>query len=112
MQLHVKYIRSLEDSDRVRAACITYLENWLTNFYPERPDIVQELQGLAKTLGGRLRPPRLRWKYAWIELLFGWRAAKSARTMLQQLRASLVKSWDKVIYQVDKSVKNITRCPS
>jgi hypothetical protein len=28
MQLHVKYIRSLEDSERVRAACLTYLQNW------------------------------------------------------------------------------------
>jgi glycosyltransferase involved in cell wall biosynthesis len=112
MKLHVKYIRSLEDSDRIRAACITYLEDWLMNFYPERPDIVQELQGLAGTLGGRLRLPRLRWKYAWIELLFGWRAAKSARIMLQQLRASLGRSWDKAIYEVEKSVKHITRCAS
>jgi glycosyltransferase involved in cell wall biosynthesis len=112
MRLHVKYIRSLEDSDRVRAACITYLETWLMNFYPERPDIVQELQGLAATLGGRLRPPGLRWKYAWIELLFGWRAAKSAQTILPQLRASLVRSCDNAMYQVEKSIKNNTRCAS
>src|SRR6516162_8697443 len=38
MQLHVKYIRSLEDSERVRAACLNYLQTWLINFYPERPD--------------------------------------------------------------------------
>src|SRR5262249_53710411 len=36
MQLHVDYIRSLEDSARVRAACLTYLQNWLPLFYPER----------------------------------------------------------------------------
>jgi glycosyltransferase involved in cell wall biosynthesis len=79
MQLHVKYIRSLEDSDRVRAACIRYLQNWLINFYPERPDIVQELEALAMNLGGQLEVPRLRWKYAWIKPLFGWRAAKNAQ---------------------------------
>jgi glycosyltransferase involved in cell wall biosynthesis len=105
MQLHVKYIRSLEDSERVRAACLTYLQNWLIHFYPERPDILQELQGLAGTLGGRLQPPRLRWKYAWIESLFGWPAAKSAQTILPQLKACLMRSWDKALYQVEKSVK-------
>src|SRR5262249_36099872 len=34
MQLHLKYIRSLEDSPRVRAACIAYLQEWLIYFYP------------------------------------------------------------------------------
>ena len=44
MKLHVQYLRSLEDSDRVRKACLTYLQTWYDNFYPERPDIVAELQ--------------------------------------------------------------------
>src|SRR5258708_16134628 len=70
MQLHVKYIRSLEDSDRVRAACLAYLQSYLINFYPERPDIVAELEKLAGTLGGRLEAPRLRWHYASTKPLF------------------------------------------
>src|SRR6202167_2004706 len=39
MKLHVRYLRSLEESDRVRRACLTYLQNWHHHFYPERPDI-------------------------------------------------------------------------
>jgi glycosyltransferase involved in cell wall biosynthesis len=97
MQLHVKYIRSLEDSDRTRAACITYLEDWLVNFYPERPDIVRELEILAASLGGRLKMPRLPRKYAWIKLLFGWGAAKNAQIVLPQLKASLLRSLDKAM---------------
>ena len=54
MRLHVNYLRSLEDSDRTRAACCTYLQNWLIHFYPERPDIVEDLQELARSLGGQL----------------------------------------------------------
>src|SRR5215475_4089867 len=38
MKLHIKYLRSLEDSERVRRACLTYLQNWYDNFYPERSD--------------------------------------------------------------------------
>jgi glycosyltransferase involved in cell wall biosynthesis len=110
MQLHVKYIRSLEESDRVRAACITYLKNWLINFYPERPDIVRELETLAVSLGGRLEVPRLHWKYAWIKPLFGWGAAKKALIELPQLKNSLLRSWGKAMYQLDKSAlqKNIS----
>src|SRR5216684_5132252 len=40
MQLHVKYLRSLENSARVRKACLTYIQTWFHNFYPDRPDIV------------------------------------------------------------------------
>ena len=103
MQLHVKYIRSLEESERVRTACVTYLGNWMINFYPERPDIVQELERLAVSLGGRLEVPRLRWKYAWIKPLFGWGPAKYAQLVLPQLKANLLRSWEKIMYKFEKS---------
>jgi glycosyltransferase involved in cell wall biosynthesis len=108
MRLHVKYIRSLEESYRVRAACITYLQNWMINFYPERPDIVQELETLAVSMGGRLEAPRLRWKYAWIKPLFGGSAAKNAQIVLPQLKASLQRSWGKAMYQLRKSASKKT----
>lgn len=108
MQLHVKYIRSLEDSDRVKAACIIYLQNWLHHFYPERPDLVAELEKLAVSLGGKLEAPGLRWKYAWIKPLFGWGPAKTAQIVLPQLKSSFVRSWDKVMYEWEKgSLRNI-----
>jgi glycosyltransferase involved in cell wall biosynthesis len=102
MQLHVKYIQSLEDSDRVRAACLRYLQNWLIYFYPDRLDIVVELEKLAQRLGGQLDAPRLRWKYAWIKPLFGWGPAKQAQFMLPQLKASLMRSWDRTMYYLEK----------
>ena len=101
MQLHVKYIQALEDSDRVRAACVNYLQNWLINFYPERPDIVAELEKLAWRLGGRLEVPQLRWKYAWIKPPFGWGPAKSAQFVLPQLKADLMISWDRAMYNLE-----------
>ncbi len=100
MKLHVKYIRSLEDSDRVRAACLQYLQNWLIYFYPERPDIVEELQDSAGRLGGRLETPRLRWKYAWIKPMFGWHSAKRAQFLLPQLKSSFLRSWDRKMHDL------------
>jgi glycosyltransferase involved in cell wall biosynthesis len=101
MQLHVKYIRSLEESDRVRAACRTYLQNYLYCFYPERPDLVAEVEKLAASLGYKLEQPRLRWKYAWIKPLFGWSPAKAAQLMLPELKSSLLRLCDKMLYALE-----------
>jgi len=105
MNLHIKYIRSLEDSDRVRKACVTYLQNWYQCFYPERPDLMAELQALAEELEGHLDPPRLGWKYAWMQPIAGRKVAKYAQTMLPQLKASVLRHWDKVMYQLESRTR-------
>lgn len=98
MQLHVQYLTSLEDSERARKACLTYLQTWYEYFYPERPDLVAEVQSLAAQVDGSVVEPRLRWKYAWIKPLFGWKAAKWAQLALPLFKASLIRRWDKAMY--------------
>jgi glycosyltransferase involved in cell wall biosynthesis len=101
MRLHVGYMRSLEESERVRKACLTYIQNWLEFFYPERPDLVEQLQSLAAELGGHLQEPRLRWKYAWMKAIFGYEAAKRAQMVLPQMRASVVRGLDRAMYKLE-----------
>jgi len=101
MKLHIQYLRSLEESERVNNACLTYLQTWYGAFYPERPDIVAELQRLAAQLDGHLEEPALRWKYAWIKPVFGWKAAKQAQTALPQFKAACIRHCDKVMYRFD-----------
>jgi glycosyltransferase involved in cell wall biosynthesis len=101
VKLHILYLRSLEESDRVRRACLTYMQNWYGNFYPERPDLVAELQGLAAELHGCLQPPRLGWKYAWIKPFFGWKAAKWAQGTVPQFKTSWIQRWDKAMYDLE-----------
>jgi glycosyltransferase involved in cell wall biosynthesis len=101
MKLHIRYLRSLEESERVRKACLTYLQNWYDNFYPERPDIVAELQAQAAQLQGHMEAPRLRWEYAWMKPIFGWKAAKWAQMALPQLKASCFRHCDKAIYRLE-----------
>jgi glycosyltransferase involved in cell wall biosynthesis len=101
MKLHIQYLRSLEDSDRVRKACLTYLQNWHHIFYPERPDLVADSQALAAELGGHLEVPRLGWKYAWMKPIFGLKTAKRAQTMLPQVKASLIRNWDRTMYNFE-----------
>ena len=103
MKMQVGYLRSLEDSERVRAACLEYLNTLLIYFYPERPDIVGQMEQLASTLGGKLTPPRLSWKYAWIQKALGWSAAKQAQLDYNKLKVSLIRSWDKALFEFTKN---------
>jgi glycosyltransferase involved in cell wall biosynthesis len=103
MKLQIGYLRAREDSDRVRAACVTYLQTWLHNFYPNRPDLVQEAQQLAASLGGRLFLPKASWKYAWIEKLFGFAAAKHAQLYYNRGKASALRAWDKMMYSLERN---------
>lgn len=99
MKLHVRYLRSLEDSERTRKACLNYLQSWYHNFYPERLDAVAELQALATELQGSLEEPHLRRKYAWMKPLLGWKTAKWAQMAVPQLRLSCMRRYDKLIYR-------------
>ena len=95
MKLHVQYLRSLEDSPRVREACLSYLRNWSGNFHPGRQDILAELQAMSKEIGEPLEVPRLRWKYAWMKPLIGRDAAWHAQLMFPQIKARMLCAWDK-----------------
>lgn len=103
MRLYVQRLRALETSERTRQACLTYLQNWYENFYPERQDLVQELQRIAAGLNGELKPPALRWKYAWIRPIFGWERAKWAQRVLPRLKSSLLRYCDGLMYRLESS---------
>jgi glycosyltransferase involved in cell wall biosynthesis len=103
MQLNIDYIRSLEDSPRVRAACVTYLQSWLMNFYPERPDIVKRFEELAVELGGRLGVPEFSWKYAWLERVGGPDLAKRAQVVARNTRWSVARSFDKMLLRAENA---------
>ena len=102
MQLHIGYLRGMEDSARVRDACLRYLQTSLIYFYPEKPDIVEQARELARELGGHLGPPQLSWKYSWMEALFGWRLAKSGQEALLKSRWSVESSLDKALFHIQK----------
>jgi len=101
MELHMAYLRSLEDSPRVHAACVQYMRNWLIYFYPERMDIVQKAEQKAQEFEERLGVPQLSWKYAWIKALFGWGPAKRAQLLLPNARWSVARFLDKALLRLE-----------
>lgn len=109
MQLQIRHLRSFRDDERVRAACLKYMQRWLINFYPERPDIVDELQQLARELGAELKIPPLRWKYAWIGKAFGYRAGKRAQTSLPVLKWRVIRAWEKIVFNLEQRINSSSR---
>jgi hypothetical protein len=52
-------------------------------------------------LGGRLKPPKLTWKYLWIQKLFGLAVAKRVRIRWNQYKSSVMRSWDKTLFRLE-----------
>lgn len=98
LYLHIQYLLSQEDSERTRAACVTYLQNSLIHVFPERPDIVKQAEDLAAALGGRLEPPHLAPKYSLLATVFGMTAAKRIQQVSQHAKWSLVRYWDRQLF--------------
>jgi glycosyltransferase involved in cell wall biosynthesis len=103
MVLQVAYVRSVEDSPRVRNAIVQYLQTWLPEFYPERPDIVRQLETLASEVGGALQTPQMSWKYAWIDKIFGRVAAKRAQLHYNAAKSAVLRLLDKAMYRCERS---------
>jgi glycosyltransferase involved in cell wall biosynthesis len=100
MKLHINYLLSLEDSERTRAACVQYMQNWLIFFYPEAPDLIEEMQHRAAELGGKLEMPKFSWKYSWLQPLFGVHAARRAQVLLPRWKWGVYRWWDKVLFRM------------
>jgi glycosyltransferase involved in cell wall biosynthesis len=101
MQLHIRYLRSLEDSERAREACVRYLQNWIPFFYPSRPDLLKQAEEIAASLGGQLQMPRLSWKAGLVSVLIGRQQVKRAKTLLARIKWSLIRCWDRMLFQVE-----------
>ena len=112
MQMHIHYLRSLEESQRVRAACLSYLQRYLVYFYPHQPDLVRQIEILAEELGGKVDQPRLSWKYSWIEAVAGYSRAHDVQQVLRRWRWKMAKRIDASLYHLKKKwCRELTSAP-
>jgi len=107
MKLHIQYLRSLEDSPRVRNACLSYLRSWSSTFHPERQDIGVELMALASAIGGPIEFPSLRWKYAWLRPILGQDAAWRIQLVLPEFKANMLFALDKLMHYLQRTRRSL-----
>jgi glycosyltransferase involved in cell wall biosynthesis len=99
--LCINHYLSFEDSDRSRRACLAFLRKRLIYFYPDRPDLVDEMQAIAAGLGDHLAFPLLSTKYHLIKKLFGWSAAKWCIFGVPAFRHQFRSSLDQLMYRLE-----------
>lgn len=109
MQLHMRYLRTMENSERAKGASLTYMQTSVLYFHPERPDILAQAQEIARELGGHLVAPSLSWKYDWIRRLLGWRSAKIGQRLLLESRWAVAKAWDYILFCVQDMGSRLMR---
>jgi glycosyltransferase involved in cell wall biosynthesis len=100
MKLHIQYLRSLEESERVRRACLFYMQTWYPQFYQQRPDIVAQLQAMAVELRGCLAVPSFSWKYAWAEPILGRGTVRWLQDTLPEYKGSLLRQYDRAMFKL------------
>ena len=89
LELSIAHLLAVENSSRARAACLAYLQTNLDYICPENPEVIQHAERIAASLGGRISPPKLTWKYSWIKTVFGLGAAKRARLHYNKFKGSV-----------------------
>lgn len=102
----IAHFRSLEDSDRSRKACVTFLRNRLIYYYPRHRELLNEIYALAEELGGSLSTPPLLPQYEVVRALFGWEAAKRAGDLIGGAKQRILRSIDKVIENRSRQAPN------
>lgn len=102
VRLHIEYLRRLEDSERTRSAAVRFLQTWLNIFNPYRMDIIGQMQEFAKVLGGEVKCVKpieaLRWKFAWMEGIFGRSVAFWAQRKLPRLKHFVARNWERALF--------------
>jgi glycosyltransferase involved in cell wall biosynthesis len=102
LELQVAHLSAVDKSDRARRAAIKCLQDHLFYFYPERKDLVERSEQLARSFGGTLTTPRMPSKYLWIQKLCGIAVAKRVQASYNRTKMGLWAHGDRVLHCLQK----------
>lgn len=100
--LCIKHLRSLEDSERTRKACVMLLRGGINYYYPKHISIVSRAIDLAREMGGELAAPVFNWRYSAATKLLGFDLASRIRRLWQATKLSTIIGYDKLLYNLSK----------
>lgn len=102
LSLCIEHLRSLEDSERTRKACVRLLQDNVRSFYPNYIYILKKADGLARELGGELSPPVFGWKYELARRILGAAKAMKIKRTTSMISQSIAWNWDKLLYSISR----------
>jgi glycosyltransferase involved in cell wall biosynthesis len=82
----INHLRSLEDSERTKKACLKFLHNRLLYFYPDKQNILNKCENIAQELGGHLLPLKVSWELFILKKIFGWKIAKYIKKIAWKIK--------------------------
>lgn len=97
--LCIGYLRSLEDSERTRRACLQLLQSHVPFLYLESSNMLDRLNDLILELGGTLKLPRFGLKHDIFRFLFGEKIALRIISKSRKLKLLTKIKWDEVLYR-------------
>jgi len=100
--LCIGYLRSLEDSERSRKACMLFLQNGFGYYHWKQASIMQHANILAKELGGELLPPVPKPRLRIARAILGRNLAEKTRRLTWVLKELIKANWDKLLYDLSK----------
>jgi glycosyltransferase involved in cell wall biosynthesis len=95
--LAIQHLRSLEDSERTREACLAHLKRFTGWADLEQAAMLEKATALGEELGGKLSFPTPSWKYSMVEKALGARCAKNAQGALAVFKTMIFRNWDKLL---------------
>jgi glycosyltransferase involved in cell wall biosynthesis len=98
MLKQIEYLLAIENSERAKSAGLALLQENYAYYYPDMTDAINLLKDKARSLGGDLREPKIRWKFLVFKYLFGWKTANYMQNHLPSLKVIFIKFFDKMLY--------------
>ncbi len=98
----IDHLRSLEDSEKTRAACLKFLHNKLLFFYPDKQEILIKINNLADVLGGTISCPPESRKFSVVRRIAGWKLAKKIKNTAWKAEILTRKKFDELLHLVSK----------
>ncbi len=93
----INHLRTLEDSQRTRDACLNLLQLSMPVFYPENIEIIKKANDLAGDLGGTISPKESL-KFFFIRKIAGWKMAKKIKNITWNIEVLARRNWDRLLY--------------
>ena len=91
-ELHVGYLRSLDDSEATRDACREYAEKYVAYIRPSEPEHVRRAKALLASVGGRMAPANARFPYSLMQTVLGTELTYRVRDRVSRARQSLARA--------------------